>query len=144
MICPVCGGNIYTNLQCDSCAIAYNEMINFISHNRLRQLINKTHLTEDEELMLAKELEDSSFLLPAVIMDDAINVMTASDENNRNYILLFTDRSEYDKNNLQINPITNPFDEVLSLLDSRLDGFVINICSEAFVIDRQFIEKYFN
>ena len=143
MICPACGGNVYTNRDCDRCGITYGDMIGSIRHDSLRELIAKDSLSPSDELALAKELRDSSFLVPATFIGGQLNVMTAEDEEGRNYILLFTDRQEYDKNRMNHNPITNPFDEVLDLMDGRFEGFVINIRSEAYGVDRKFLDRHF-
>ena len=143
MICPACGGNVYTNLDCDRCGITYGEMIASIRHDSMRELIAKDSLSPSDELALAKELRGSSFLVPATFIGTQLNVMTAEDEEGRNYILLFTDRQEYDKNRMNHNPITNPFDEVLDLMDGRFEGFVINIRSEAYGVGRKFLDRHF-
>ena len=143
MICPACGGNVYTNRDCDRCGITYGDMIGSIRHDSMRELIAKDSLSPSDELALAKELRDSSFLVPATFIGGQLNVMTAEDEEGRNYILLFTDRQEYDKNRMNHNPITNPFDEVLDLMDGRFEGFVINIRSEAYGVDRKFLDRHF-
>ena len=143
MICPACGGNIYTNRDCDRCGITYGDMIGSIRHDSMRELIAKDSLSPSDELALAKELRDSSFLVPATFIAGQLNVMTAEDEGGRNYILLFTDRQEYDKNRMNHNPITNPFDEVLDLMDGRFEGFVINIRSEAYGVGRKFLDRHF-
>ena len=143
MICPACGGNVYTNRDCDRCGITYGDMIGSIRHDSMRELIAKDSLSPSDELALAKELRDSSFLVPATFIGGQLNVMTAEDEEGRNYILLFTDRQEYDKNRMNHNPITNPFDEVLDLMDGRFEGFVINIRSEAYGMDRKFLNRHF-
>ena len=143
MICPACGGNIYTNRDCDRCGITYGDMIGSIRHDSMRELIAKDSLSPSDELALAKELRDSSFLVPATFIGGQLNVMTAEDEEGRNYILLFTDRQEYDKNRMNHNPITNPFDEVLDLMDGRFEGFVINIRSEAYGVGRKFLDRHF-
>ena len=143
MICPACGGNVYTNRDCDRCGITYGDMIGSIRHDSMRELIAKDSLSPSDELALANELRSSSFLVPATFIGGQLNVMTAEDEEGRNYILLFTDRQEYDKNRMNHNPITNPFDEVLDLLDGRFEGFVINIRSEAYGVDRKFLDRHF-
>ena len=143
MICPACGGNVYTNRDCDRCGITYGDMIGSIRHDSMRELIARDSLSPSDELALANELRSSSFLVPATFIGGQLNVMTAEDEEGRNYILLFTDRGEYDKNQMNHNPITNPFNEVLDLMDGRFEGFVINIRSEAFGIDRKFLHKHF-
>ena len=143
MICPACGGNVYTNRDCDRCGITYGDMIGSIRHDSMRELIAKDSLSPSDELALAKELRDSSFLVPATFIGGQLNVMTAEDEEGRNYILLFTDRQEYDKNRMNHNPITNPFDEVLDLMDGRFEGFVINIRSEAYGVGRKFLDRHF-
>ena len=143
MICPACGGNVYTNRDCDRCGITYGDMIGSIRHDSMRELIAKDSLSPSDELALAKELRDSSFLVPATFIGGQLNVMTAEDEEGRNYILLFTDRQEYDKNRMNHNPITNPFDEVLDLMDGRFEGFVINIRSEAYGVDCKFLDRHF-
>ena len=109
----------------------------------MRELIAKDTLSPSDELALADELRISSFLVPATVIGGRVNVMTAEDEEGRNYILLFTDRGEYDKNQMNHNPITNPFNEVLNLMDGRFEGFVINIRSEAYGVDRKFLDKHF-
>ena len=144
MICPACGGNVYTNRDCDRCGITYGDMIGSIRHDSMRELIAKDSLSPSDELALAKELRDSSFLVPATFIGGQLNVMTAEDEEGRNYILLFTDREEYDKNRMNHNPITNPFDEVLDLMDGRFEGFVINIRSEAYGVGRKFLDRHFS
>ena len=106
MICPACGGNVYTNRDCDRCGITYGDMIGSIRHDSMRELIAKDSLSQSDELALAKELRDSSFLVPATFIGGQLNVMTAEDEEGRNYILLFTDRGEYGKNQMNHNPIT--------------------------------------
>ena len=143
MICPACGGNVYTNRDCDRCGITYGDMIGSIRHDSMRELIAKDSLSPSDELALAKELRDSSFLVPATFIGGQLNVMTAEDEEGRNYILLFTDRGEYDKNRMNHNPITNPFNEVLDLMDGRFEGFVINIRSEAYGVGRKFLDRHF-
>ena len=143
MICPACGGNVYTNRDCDRCGITYGDMIGSIRHDSMRELIAKDSLSPSDELALANELRSSSFLVPATFIGGQLNVMTAEDEEGRNYILLFTDRGEDDKNQMNHNPITNPFNEVLDLMDGRFEGFVINIRSEAFGIDRKFLDRHF-
>lgn len=119
-------------------------MIDSISHDAMRKLIRKSNLSESDEEALANELKSSSFLVPVVFIKSLMCAMTAEDELGRNYILLFTDRDEYDKNKMDISPITNPFNEVLDLLDERFEGFVININSEAYGIDREFLNKHFS
>lgn len=143
MICPACGGNVYTNRDCDRCGITYGDMIGSIRHNSMRNLIAKDSLSPSDELALANELRESSFLVTATFIGGQLNVMTAEDEEGRNYILLFTDREEYDKNRMNHNPITNPFDEVLDLMDGRFEGFVINIRSEAYGVSRKFLDRHF-
>ena len=143
MICPKCGGNVHTDLPCDGCGITYTEMIDSIRHDAMRKLIRKGNLSESEEEALANEMKNASFLVPVVFIKSQMCAMTAEDELGRNYILLFTDRQEYDKNKMDINPITNPFNEVLDLLDERFEGFVININSEAYGVDREFLNKHF-
>ena len=143
MICPACGGNVYTNRDCDRCGITYGDMIGSIRHDSMRELIAKDTLSPSDELALADELRGSSFLVPATFIGGQLNVMTAEDEEGRNYILLFTDREEYDKNRMNHNPITNPFNEVLDLIDGRFEGFVINIRSEAYGVDRKFLDRHF-
>lgn len=143
MICPICGGNVYTDWACGGCGITYAEMIGDIRHDDMRKLIAKNHLEESDELLLVGELKKSSFLLFTSPSDNHLQVMTVSDRQNRNYILLFTDKDEYDENNMGGNPTTNPFDLVLDLLDDRFEGFVINIDSEAFELNRKFLSKHF-
>ena len=143
MICPACGGNVYSNRDCDRCGITYGDMIGSIRHDSMRELISKDTLSPSDELVLANELRISSFLVPATVIGGRVNVMTAEDEEGRNYILLFTDRGEYDKNQRNHNSITNPFNEVLDLLDEQFEGFVININSEAYGVDRKFLDKHF-
>ena len=109
----------------------------------MRELIAKDTLSPSDELALANELRGSSFLVPATFIGGRLNVMVSEDEKGRIYIMLFTDRGEYDKNQMNHNPVTNPFDEVLDLLEERFEGFVINVNSEAFVVGRKFLDKHF-
>ena len=91
MICPACGGNVYSNRDCDRCGITYGDMIGSIRHDSMRELIAKDFLSPSDELALADELRISSFLVPATVIGGRVNVMTAEDEEGRNYILLFTE-----------------------------------------------------
>ena len=143
MICPACGGYVYSNRDCDRCGITYGDMIGSIRHDSMRELIAKDTLSPSDELALANELRGSSFLVPATFIGGRLNVMVSEDEKGRIYIMLFTDRGEYDKNQMNHNPVTNPFDEVLDLLEERFEGFVINVNSEAFVVGRKFLDKHF-
>lgn len=95
-----------------------------------------------EESLLACELINSSLLVPITIIDNSLSVLTVKDKK-RNYILLFTDKEEYDKNNRDIPARTNPFRTILDLMDEHIDGFIINIASVGCEIPRKYIEKYF-
>jgi hypothetical protein len=70
-------------------------------------------------------------------------VLSLRDSRNREYILLFTDKKEYDKNETDIKPATNPFSIILDLLEDSYEGFIINVDSEACFINRPFLERYF-
>ena len=143
MICPVCGGNVYTDMACDGCNVAYDKMINGIRHDDMRKLMAKGHLSEDDGMELVRELENSSFLVPTAHIDGQFHVMTVSDDKNSMFIPIFTDREEYDKNIDDIVAITNPFGLVLDLLDDRFEGFVVNVENEAFEIDSEFLNRHF-
>ena len=149
MICPKCGGNFSINQNCQKCNTAYSEIIADIRHDEMKRLFIKmgelmeNHKSIDiEESLLACELINSSLLVPITITDDSLSVLTTKDKKG-NYILLFTDKEEYDKNNNEIPARTNPFREILDLMDEHVDGFIINIASVACEIPRKYLEKYF-
>lgn len=149
MICPKCGGNFSLNENCQKCNTPYSEIIEGIRHDEMKRLFLKMdELLENhksigiEESLLACELINSSLLVPITIVDDALSVRTVKDKR-RNFILLFTDKEEYDKNNMDIPPRTNPFRTILDLMDEHIDGFIINIASVGCEIPRKYLERYF-
>ena len=149
MICPKWGGNFSLNQNCERCNTPYSEIIEDIRHDEMKRLFLKmdelmeSHKSiEIEESLLACELINSSLLVPITIIDDSLSVLTVKDKK-RNYILLFTDKEEYDKNNKDIPARTNPFRTILDLMDDHIDGFIINIASVACEIPRKYLEKYF-
>lgn len=150
MICPKCGGTIRQTQPCDRCRITYEEMISGIRHDDMRKLFKKmielevSHRSTDiEESILAADLAGSSLLIGARVVDDKLQVLSLRDSKKREYILLFTDKNEYDKNDTDIKPMTNPFSVILDLLKDTYEGFVINVDSEACIINRPFLERYF-
>ena len=152
MICAKCGeGMVHQDKPCDNCGIEYEEMIDSIRHDELIMLIEKMdqkaccieNMDLDESL-LACELWNAHFLVPVQKADGKLAAMTVEDKKGKNYILLFTDRNEYDKIKSEIDPATNPFDICLDLLDDRIEGFVINVENQAFELSRRFLERYFD
>ena len=150
MICPRCGGNFRNNKPCDTCGITYEELIKSIRHDEMKKLFVKIgdmiEHHEDftiEESLLAVELKNSSLLIPAKIVDGSLGAMTVEDEKNRRFITLYTDIDEYENAKTGIEPLTNPFSEMVHLLDERLEGFVINKDSVACEIPKNFLKKYF-
>lgn len=143
MMCPVCKGNVYTDMACDGCGIIYHEMISAIRHDNLRKMISQGELDENEELALARQLEHASFLVPATHICEELHVMSVSDDKGRIFIPIFTDKEAYDNNVTDITALTNPFELVLDLLDERFEGFVINLCGEEFELNREFLNKHF-
>ena len=130
-------------MACDGCGITYREMISSIRHDNLRKLISKGELDENEELALVREIDHSSFLVPATHIGESLHVMSVSDDKGCIFIPIFTDREAYDNNVTDIAALTNPFDLVLDLLDERFEGFVVNICDEEFELNREFLNKHF-
>jgi hypothetical protein len=125
-------------------------MISGIRHDEMRKLFKKmmeleaSHRSTDiEESILAADLAGSSLLIGARVVDDKLQVLSLRDSKKREYILLFTDKNEYDKNETDIKPMTNPFSVILDLLKDTYEGFVINVDSEACIINRPFLERYF-
>ena len=149
MMCPVCKGNVYTDMACDGCGITYREMISSIRHDNLRKLIDsefkKLRATKKFGLVFAlvREIDHSSFLVPATHIGESLHVMSVSDDKGCIFIPIFTDREAYDNNVTDIAALTNPFDLVLDLLDERFEGFVVNICDEEFELNREFLNKHF-
>ena len=78
----------------------------------MNELMESHKSIDIEESLLACELINSSLLVPITIIDDSLSVLTVKDKK-RNYILLFTDKEEYDKNNKDIPARTNPFRTIL-------------------------------
>ena len=81
MICAKCGGEVLVNEKCDKCGIEYSEMIEGIRHDELLKLLEKieemlsNHQSiELEESLLACELANSHFLVPAEARDNGIVV----------------------------------------------------------------------
>lgn len=143
MICPVCGGNVYTDFACDGCGVTYDDMINAIRHDNMKRLMGIKPLDENEETELVEEIRSASFLVPATFKNGEFQSMTVEDESDNTFLLLFTDREKYDRDIRDIPPITNPFNLVLDLLDERFEGFVVNILGEAFVLNREFLNRHF-
>lgn len=152
MICANCGeGMVHQDKPCDNCGIGYDEMIDAIRHDELIRLIERMdgkacciESIEIEESLLACELWNAHFLVPIQTVDGKLAAMTVEDQKGKNYILIFTDRKEYDKIDSDIAPATNPFDICLDLLDEKFEGFVINIENQAFDLSRRFLERYFD
>ena len=142
MICAKCGGNVHTDHVCDGCGITYEMMISSIRHPWIKKLISKGSLSEEDKPELAELLADSSFLVSITFVSGNLQVMSVSDDENRIYIPIFTDKEEYDKNIEGIIPITNPFEVVLDLLDERFEGFVINVFGDGFVLNNEFLKMY--
>ena len=143
MMCPICGGNVYTDMACDGCNVTYADMIGAVRHDDMRRLMARGNLSADDEKALAKEIEDSSFLVPVTHIDGELYAMTVSDENGSIFIPIFTDKEEYDKNVTDIAAMTNPFNLVLDLLDERIEGFVINLGNEEFELNGEFLNRHF-
>lgn len=150
MICPKCGGTIKVNRNCSKCGISYDEMIRQISHEEMISLFKKMHkkMSEHksitlEESLLACELHNSSLLVPIEVSDDDVAIGGIKNRRGKKFILLFTDKDEYDKCDFAMKPQTNPFREILNLLEDNDAGFVINLKSIACEIPRQFIDRFF-
>ncbi len=152
MICAKCGkGMVHQNRPCDHCGIGYDEMIDAISHDELIRLIERIdnnacgcECSFLDESLLACELWNAHFLVPIKMVDGKLAAMAVEDKKGKNYIMIFTDRNEYDKINSEIAPATNPFDVCLDLLDENFEGFVINVENQAFALSRGFLERYFD
>ena len=150
MICPKCGGNFHLNESCQKCRTPYSAVIEGIRHDEMKNLFLKiedlmnNHRNFDiEESLLACELANSSFLIPLIIEDNKIGVMSIKDNRNRIFMLLFTDKEEYDKRVKDIPPRTNSFRLLLDLLEDDIEGFVINIEGVTCELPRKFLNKYF-
>lgn len=152
MICAKCGkGMVHQNMPCDNCGIEYDEMIDAISHDELIRLIERIdnntcgcECMDLDESLLACELWNAHFLVPIKTFDGKLAAMAVEDEKGKNYIMIFTDRDEYNKINSDIAPATNPFEVCLDLLDEKFEGFVINVENQAFALSRGFLERYFD
>ena len=150
MICPKCGGNFHLNESCQKCRTAYSEVIEGIRHDEMKKLflkiedLMKHHRNFDiEESLLACELINSSLLIPLIITDDQVTVKTVEDYKKRRFMLLFTDKEEYDKNVTDIPPTTNPFWAILDLLEDGIEGFVINSGGVGCELTRKFLNRFF-
>ena len=150
MICPNCGGEIRINENCSKCGISYAEMIEGINHDEMKRLLKRiddltSHhkSTNIESSLLACELLNSSFLVPVEKLEDNLHIGGARNHRGKCFIMLFTDKAEYDKCNLDVEPKTNPFRMVLDLLEDDCEGFVINVKSAAFELSRKYLETYF-
>lgn len=150
MICAVCGGTIRPSSSCNGCGISYDEMIDTIRHDEMIHLIEKIkRLTSNHEpvdleaSLLACELANSHFLIPAEVVDDALQVSCIKIPEGKQFIMLFTDRDEYDKCDFDKVPATNPFKLCVELLEDEDDGFVINVKGNAWVLPREYLENFF-
>ena len=151
MICPKCGGRITVKSNCEKCKISYDEMISSIRHDEMKRLFLKAdelirhHKSiELEESLLACELANSSLLIPVIRVDGGLKVRTIPHPiTNKDFIMLFTDKEEYDKCEKKIDPMTNPFRHIIPLLDDEVEGFVINAGGVSCELPRKYIDKFF-
>jgi hypothetical protein len=151
MICPKCGGTIHIDESCEKCGISYSEMIDSISHDEMLKLLDKLRKkmqnyenTDIEESLLAVELMNSSLLVPINLTDKGFSVMTASYDEGHEFIMVFTDKSEYEKHdNTNYRLVINPFQDLLQLVGNDVEGFAINMGSNGCFLNREFLDKYF-
>lgn len=150
MMCAVCGGNIRPSSSCNGCGISYDEMIDTIRHDEMIRLLEKikrltsSHEPVDLEVsLLACEIANSHFLVPAEVVGDTLQVSGIKSPDGKQFIMLFTDREEYDKCDFDKIPATNPFKLCMDLLEDEDDGFVINVKGDAWVLPKDYLETFF-
>ena len=150
MICPKCGGNFSVDERCQRCRTSYSEIISGIRHDEMKRLFVKIddlmksrRNFKIEESLLACELLNSSLLIPLTIVNDELGVVTVENGRGRRFMLLFTDKEEYDKSISDIQPRTNPFRVILDLLEDGIEGFLINAGGVTCELTRKFLNLYF-
>jgi hypothetical protein len=151
MMCSRCGGHISMHSNCEKCNISYEEMIATTRHDEMKELFRKIKRmdenhenTDIEASLLACELLNSTLLIPVTFEGDSIGYSVGKDSRNRSYILLFTDKEEYDKTITGIDPYTPEFKRgILPLLEDH-DGFSINKDGEVFNIGKEYFEVFFS
>ena len=150
MFCIKCGGEIRADKPCTGCGMKYDEMMDSISHEdlirlfeRIEELESGKKSTELEQSLLACELLNSHLLVCVEIMGETLHFASTPDVNGNQFIMLFTDRAEYDKVGFKKNPVTVPFEEYVKIVGRDCAGFVVNVRSSACCIPVAFLEKYF-
>lgn len=150
MLCIRCGGEIRSDQPCTGCGMQYDEMMADISHEELIKLFERiarlesdNESTEIEQSLLACELSNSHLLVCVEINGQNLHFASTPDEDGDMFIMLFTDRKEYDKIEFKNNPVTVPFREYVRIVGKDCAGFVIDVRSSAFCIPRKFLEKFF-
>ena len=150
MRCANCGGTIHINEPCEDCGIAYDEMLEAISHPEMRRLfrriedLQENHKSvEVEASMMACELLNSSLILPAKINDDSFGFIHLPADRKNSFIVLCTDMDEFRHfEEMDLTPLTNSWDRFLELLEKN-DGVAINIFDVACFIDKNFMRRFF-
>ena len=167
MICANCGGTIHINEKCEDCDIEYDEMLENITHPEMKSLFRKIEKIQSEkgdmsieESLMACELVNSSFIIPANIKDESISFLRLPGPDDKLYYVVFTDMNEYNEAIEEIGvmlngfeecdifiknstPLTNSWKILLTLLEYDSDGFFINMASDGVFLGRPFIEQYF-
>lgn len=150
MRCANCGGTIHVNEPCEDCGIAYDEMLENITHTEMRHLFKKidelqeNHRNFDiEASLMACELLNSSLILPAQLDDNSLGFINLPGPDDNNYIVLCTDMDEFRKFKNDFTPLTNSWKTFLTLLDEGSDGFLINLHDEACFLAKPFIDQFF-
>ena len=150
MFCIKCGGEIRADLPCTGCGMQYDEMMAGIHHEELIKLFERISVlesnnesTEIEQSLLACELANSHLLVSVRIDGGNLHFATTPDEDGNQFIMLFTDRDEYDKVGFKNNPVTVPFREYVRIVGPDCAGFVINVRTFPCCIPKEFLEKFF-
>ncbi|MBE6507916.1 MAG: SseB family protein [Methanobrevibacter sp.] len=115
-------------------------MTRTITHKHLKRQFDIFERTEDIDDLIG-ELLFSTLLLP-VYMDGKALTFPILSFNDKNYAPVFTDVHEYNKCNADegFTLMPNEFDFYMDLIDSKIDGIIIDVEGERFPITKEIKE----
>ena len=108
--------------------------MNTITRKEIESLISKNNKC------LAYKLMKSEFFTPIRMERSSTVISTVNDDENV-FIRLFDSLEDYSKAEKEIEPIKIPFEISLYLLKDMIDGFIVCIDSQEFVLDSNFVKS---